>query len=290
MRYEGMIYRPPGERHSYLLQVTVGCSHNACSFCGMYKDKRYHVRPMSDILEDIRMAKEYAGDVSRVFLCDGDAIGLPTEDLMVILKSLYDTFPSLEKVGVYAGPKNALSKSPEELRQLRQAGITRVYLGVESGSDEVLKAVCKGVNAQEMLEAGVRLREAGFDLWVMVLLGLAGGGDAGMRHARETVQMLNEMRPRHLSLLSLVLEEGTPLYRAWQNGTFRKATPEEVLKEVRCMVSELSVDPLHFTCDHASNYLPLKGTLSEERDRFLAALDGALQGEIRIRPEGSRRV
>ena len=218
MRSEGAIYRPPGERNSYLLQATVGCSHNACSFCAMYKDKRYHVRPMEDILEDIRMAGAYYGDVSRVFLCDGDAIGMPTEDLLRILHALYSTFPSLTKVGTYAGPIPTLGKTPEELRELRAAGLTRVYLGVETGSDGLLKEICKGVTAEEMLKAGVMLRE------------------------------------------------------------------------VRCIVENVTVDPLHFTCDHASNYLPLKGTLSEERERFLTAIDRALAGELRLRPEFSRGV
>ena len=290
MRYEGTIYRPPGERHSYLLQVTVGCSHNACTFCGMYKGERYHVRPLEEVLEDIRMAKAYYGDLTRVFLCDGDALGLPTRDLLTILEALYGAFPSLEKVGVYAGPKNILEKTPEELRTLRQAGLTRAYLGVESGSGEVLRAIHKGVDAEEMLEAGVRLREAGVDLWVMLLLGLAGGGEAGKRHARASAEMMNRMKPRHLSLLSLVLEEGTPLWRDWRAGRFVPAAPGEILEEVRCIVSGLTVDPLHFTCDHASNYLPMKGSLPEDRERFLAALDAALEGTARIRPEWSRRV
>lgn len=289
MRYEGAIYRPPGERNSYLLQATVGCSHNACSFCGMYKDKRYRVRPMADILEDIRMAGAYYGDVSRVFLCDGDAIGMPTEDLLRILRALYNTFPSLTKVGTYAGPIPTLHKTPEELRELRAAGLTRVYLGMETGSGPLLKEICKGVTAEEMLKAGVMLREAGLDLWVMVLLGLAGRG-SGLEHALATAEMVNRMKPRHLSLLSLVLEPGTRLYRDWQQGRFVPCTPGEVLQEVRCIVENVTVDPLHFTCDHASNYLPLKGTLSQEREHFLTAIDRALAGELRLRPEISRGV
>lgn len=289
MRYEGTIYRPPGERNSYLLQVTVGCSHNACAFCGMYKDKRYHVRPIRDVLEDILMAKNYYGDVPRVFLCDGDAIGLPTEELLRILHALRHTFPSLQKVAVYAGPRPTLEKTPEELRALREAGLTRVYLGVESGSDELLKEMVKGVTAEEMLRAGTMLREAGLDLWTMILLGLDGHG-AGLEHARASTEIINAMRPRHLSLLSLVMEPGTRLYRYWKSGKFVQCTPEEILRQVRYMVANLTVDPLHFTCDHASNYLPLKGTLSEERERFLAAIDSALAGELRIRPEDSRLV
>lgn len=289
MRYEGTIYRPPGERHSYLLQVTVGCSHNACTFCGMYKDKVFHIRPMEDILEDIQMAKVQYGDLTRAFLCDGDAIGMPTEALLRILRALYDAFPSLEKVGVYAGPRSTLSKTPEELRALRKAGLTRAYLGVETGSDALLKQIGKGVDREQMLRAGVMLRAAGLDLWAMVLLGLAGSG-AGLTHAGETVELINRMKPRHLSLLTLVLEPDTKLYADWRQGKFIPSMPEEILEEVRYLVANLTVDPLHFTCDHASNYLPLKGTLSEERDRFLAAVDAALEGKRRIRPEFSRRV
>ena len=160
MRYEGDIYRPPGEWKSYLLQATVGCSNNTCTFCNMYRDKKFRVRPMADILEDIRMAKAYYGDVRRVFLCAGDAIVMRTNDLITILDALYAAFPSLEKVTIYAGPRSTLTKTPEELKLLREHGLARAYLGVETGCDALLKQVKKGVNAQQMLEAGQRLVEA----------------------------------------------------------------------------------------------------------------------------------
>ena len=145
MRYEGTVYRPPGEWKSYLLQVTVGCSHNACTFCGMYKDKRYRVRPLEEIFEDIALARAAYGDVKRVFLCDGDAVAMDTEELLAVLDRLYETFPSLERVNAYAGPGSTLRKTEEELAALRRAGLVRLYLGVESGSDAVLRAVRKGV-------------------------------------------------------------------------------------------------------------------------------------------------
>ena len=285
MRYEGTIYRPPGERNSYLLQVTVGCSHNACAFCGIYKDKRYHVRPIRDVLEDILMAKNYYGDVTRVFLCDGDAIGLPTEDLLRILHALRLTFPSLQKVATFAGPKPTLKKTPEELRALREAGLTRVYLGVESGSDTVLKAVRKGVDAAGMLEAGRRLVSAGFDVWVMVLIGLAGPGAASRAHALDTAAMINAMGPRHLSALTYIPERGTVLGRAVERGEFQLLTAREALEETRLLLEHLEVNPLHFTSDHASNYLPLKGGLPEDRGRLLTLIDQALAGERGVRAE-----
>ena len=290
MRYEGDIYRPPGEWKSYLLQTTVGCSHNTCTFCRMYRGKRFHIRPLPDILEDIRMAKACYGDLRRVFLCDGDAIIMKTEELLSILDALYDAFPSLEKVTTYAGPLSTLSKTPEELKTLRKAGLTRAYLGVESGSDALLHAVKKGADARQMLEAGIRLREAGFDLWVMVILGLAGPGEAGRRHILDTAAMINEMRPRHLSALTLTLYPGTDLYQEWRAGRFQAATARDTLREARLLIEKLEVDPLHFTCDHASNYVPLKGSLPEDRAYFLSRLDQALESGTGMRPEWSRRL
>ena len=287
MRYEGDIYRPPGEWKSYLLQTTVGCSNNTCTFCNMYRDKKFHIRPMADILEDIRMAKAYYGDVQRVFLCDGDAIIMRTDDLLTILDTLYATFPSLEKVTTYAGPRSTLTKTPEELRLLREHGLARAYLGGETGSDALLRKVKKGVDARQMLEAGVRLREAGMDLWVMVLLGLGGsGGSEG--HILDTAAMMNEMKPRHLSALTLTLYPGTELYDDFQAGKFQPITPVESLREVRLLLEKLEVAPLHFTCDHASNYVPLKGSLPEDRERFLRQLDRALESGAGMRPEWSR--
>lgn len=288
MRYEGDIYRPPGEWKSYLLQTTIGCSNNTCTFCGMYLDKKFHIRPMADILEDIRMAKAYYGDVERVFLCDGDAIIMRTQELLTILEALHRAFPSLQRVTTYAGPRSTLTKTPEELRTLREAGLTRAYLGVETGCDALLKQVKKGVDAAQMLEAGVRLREAGMDLWVMVILGLAGTGEPSRRHMLDTAAMMNEMKPRHLSALTLTLDPGTELYRDYRAGRFHPITPRESLLEAKLLLENLTVDPLHFTCNHASNYLPLKGGLPEDRDRFLAMLDRALAGEQELRPEWSR--
>ena len=287
MRYEGDIYRPPGEWKSYLLQATVGCSNNSCTFCNMYRDKKFRVRPMADILEDIRMAKAYYGDVRRVFLCAGDAIVMRTNDLITILDALYAAFPSLEKVTIYAGPRSTLTKTPEELKLLREHGLARAYLGVETGSGALLRKVKKGVDVQEMLEAGVRLREAGIDLWVMILLGL-GGREGSREHILETAAMMNEMKPRHLSALTLTLYPGTELYDDWRAGRFTPITPTESLQEIRLLLEKLDVDPLHFTCDHASNYVPLKGSLPEDRAHFLARLDRVLESGEGMRPEWSR--
>ena len=285
MRYEGTIYRPPGEWRSWLLQVSVGCPHNACTFCGMYKDKRYRVRPLEEIYEDIALARADYGDVNRVFLCDGDAAAMDTGELLAVLERLYETFPTLERVNAYAGPVSALAKSHEELRALREAGLVRLYLGVESGSDGVLRAVHKGVDAAGMLEAGRRLVSAGFDLWTMVLIGLAGPGEASRAHALDTAALINAMGPRHLSALTYLPERGTALGRAVERGEFRLLTAREALEETRLLLEHLEVDPLHFTSDHASNYLPLKGGLPGDRARLLSLLDQALAGARGVRAE-----
>lgn len=290
MRYEGTVYRPPGEWKSYLLQVTVGCSHNACTFCGMYKDKRYRVRPLEEIFEDIALAKTAYGDVKRVFLCDGDAVAMDTGELLAVLARLYQTFPTLERVNAYAGPGSTLRKTEEELAALRRAGLVRLYLGVESGSDAVLKFIHKGVGAQQMLQAGQRLVEAGIDLWVTVILGITGEGGDWKEHILSTAKIINEMKPRHLSAMTFAPAKGTPLGDDVLAGRFKVYGPDHILEECRLLIEHLDVDPLHFTSNHASNYLPLKGGLPEDREKFLSLIDQALEGKIRLRKTLNRGI
>ncbi len=295
MRYDSdLLYRPPGEWKSYLLQCTIGCSNNQCTFCGMYKEKKFRVRPVEEILEDIGMALDYYGPgLRRVFLMDGDAIIMRTEDLLKILEKLYRTFPKLEKVTLYAGPRSTLSKSPEELKALHEAGLSRAYLGVESGSDTVLKFIRKGVGAETMLRAGRALVEAGIDLWVTVILGMTGANGEGgdwEEHIRSTARMINEMKPRHLSAMTFAPAKGTPLGEDVLAGRFEVCSPDHILEECRLLVELLDVDPLHFTSNHASNYLPLKGGLPEDREKFLSLIDQALEGKIRLRKTMNRGI
>ena len=292
-RYEGDIYRPPGEWKSHLLQCTIGCSNNTCTFCGMYKDKKFRVRPLDDILEDIDMAEYYYRTacptrIKRVFLCDGDAIVMKQSDLLAILEKLYRTFPYLERVDTYAGPRSTMTKTPEQLRELREAGLYRAYLGVETGSDALLKKVNKGVNAQQMLEAGLALKEAGIDLWAIIIMGLAGPGDASREHALATADMINQMAPRHCSAMTYMCVEGTPMGEDVRTGRFTMLTQNEVLEETKLFIQNITVGPLHFTSDHASNYLPLKGTLPDQRDELVQLIDGAIDGTVRTREEWGR--
>lgn len=295
MRYDSdLLYRPPGEWKSYLLQCTIGCSNNQCTFCGMYKEKKFRIRPVAEILEDIDMARDYYGpDLLRVFLMDGDAIIMKTEELLQILHKLYDRFPRLEKVTLYAGPKSTLSKTPEELRKLREAGLSRAYLGVESGSDQVLRFIRKGCSAQEMLLAGRRLVEAGIDLWVTIILGMTGANGEGgdwEEHILSTAKMINEMKPRHLSAMTFAPAKGTPLGEDVLAGRFEVCSADHVLEECRLLIEHLDVDPLHFTSNHASNYLPLKGGLPEDKEKFLDMIDQALAGKIRLRKTLNRGI
>ena len=292
MRYDSdLLYRPPGEWKSYLLQCTIGCSHNQCTFCGMYKEKKFRIRPVAEILEDIDMARSYYGPgLQRVFLMDGDAIIMKTEELLQILHKLYENFPHLEKVTLYAGPKSTLSKTPEELRQLHEAGLSRAYLGVESGSQAALDFIHKGCTAQQMLQAGQNLAAAGIDLWVTVILGITGQDGDWEEHILSTAKMINAMKPRHLSAMTFAPAKGTPLGEEVLAGRFKVCTPDQVLEECRMLIEHLDVDPLHFTSNHASNYLPLKGSLPEDKEKFLSMIDQALAGKIRLRKTLNRGI
>ena len=292
MRYDSdLLYRPPGEWRSYLLQCTIGCSHNKCTFCGMYKEKTFRIRPVEEILEDIDMALDYYGPrVERVFLMDGDAIIMKTEDLLKILRKLYATFPKLEKVTLYAGPRSTLTKSLDELKELHQAGLSRAYLGVESGSQAVLDFIHKGCTVWQMLQAGQNLVAAGIDLWVTVILGITGQGGDWEEHILSTAKLINEMRPRHLSAMTFAPAKGTPLGDDVLAGRFKVCTPDQVLEECRLLIEHLDVNPLHFTSNHASNYLPLKGGLPEDRETFLSLIDQALEGKIRLRKTLNRGI
>jgi radical SAM superfamily enzyme YgiQ (UPF0313 family) len=244
----------------------------------MYKDKKYRVRQLQEILEDIRLAEDYYGDVEKVFLCDGDAIAIETDTLLKIIRALYAAFPSLRHVGSYVGPQSTLTKSPAELRALRSAGLTKAYIGVETGDDELLKKVHKGVGRDEMLEAGRRLVGAGINLSAMVLLGLAGPGEASRRHALATAQICDEMKPRYLAALTVTPVPGTVLYRQVQKGEFQLLDPFETLAEMKTIFENITLDPLKFVGTHASNYLPITGTLQKDKSKMIALVDSVLTG------------
>jgi len=292
MRYEGSIYRPPSEARSYILQCTIGCSHNRCTFCGMYKDKKYRIRSVDEIKTDINMAKRYYGDLEKVFLADGDALAMDTVDLIEIIGDLYKVFPSLKHVGIYASPDSILNKDISELTSLKAAGLTMAYLGVETGDSQLLKEIKKGVTYDEMVKAGKMIRNAGIILSVTVILGLAGRTPKAVEHARNTAKICNEINPDYLAALTLMLVPGTALYRRMEKGEFELPGPFEVLDELRIIIQNLNVEGTEFRSNHASNYLPLKGKLPEDKEKILNLIDEIIQKNDRnyLRPDYLRAL
>ncbi len=290
MRYEGNIFRPFSEAKSYLLQCTIGCSHNQCTFCGMYKDKRYRIRSLEEIKTDIAMAKNYYNDLEKVFLCDGDAIAIETDILLEILDELYRVFPSLRHVGSYVGPRSTLNKSMSELTALRAAGLTKAYLGVETGDDRLLKEVKKGVSYQEMLQAGQNLVNAGMNLSAMVLLGLAGPGEPSREHALATAKITNEMKPHYLAALTVTPVPNTVLHRQVLAGEFKILDAFETLEEMKWIFENITIDGLKFVGAHASNYLPVSGTLQKDRQKMLDMVNKVLESQDKryLRSENMR--
>ena len=279
MRYTGNIFRPFSEANSYLLQCTIGCSHNQCTFCGMYKNQKFQIRPLDELKTDIKMAKAHYGDLEKVFLCDGDAIVIPTDMLLELLHELYQTFPSLRHVGVYVGPTSTLNKSLSELSALRAAGLTKAYLGVETGDDDILKSIKKGVGFAQMRDAGLHLIHSGINLSAMVLLGIAGPGEASEKHALATARICNEMKPHYLAALTVTPVPGTVLFHQIEKGSFQLLNPFETLQEMKWIFENITVDPLKFVGTHASNYLPIKGTLQKDKQQMIHMIDDILSNE-----------
>ena len=290
MRYEGSIYRPPSEAYSLLVQVTIGCSHNTCTFCGMFKEKQFRVRNVEEVIEDLQEARRMYRSVGRIFLCDGDALCLSNNKLRAILETIRELFPECSRVGVYGSAKDILRKSAEELRELRDLGIGIIYIGAESGSDKVLKAINKGVTARELIDAVNFAEEQGLKTSVTFISGMA-GREGWEEHAIETGKMISEMNASYVSLLTLMLEPCTPLYRDIQEGNFHVLTGEEVVKETYLMLKHMNPkSECVFRSNHASNYVSLRGNLPQDRDRMLAQLERAMENSGLLKDERFRML
>ncbi|MBP2650713.1 MAG: Radical domain protein [Firmicutes bacterium] len=273
---EGMVFRPPSEANSLILRVTIGCSHNACTFCGMYHDTAFRIRPEAEVTALIERAAALYPYQRRIFLADGNALILPTDRLLKIMHHLAQAFPKLARITCYGGPHDILRKTPEELAALRNAGLHIIYLGIESGDDEVLSAVNKGVTAAQMSAAGQKVIAAGIKLSGMIILGL-GGKDRTNGHAINTAKIINEINPTMLGALTLMLHEGSPMRQAAENGEFYPLSPYELMLELKEMVAHINVtQPCIFRSTHISNFLPLAGTLPKDKDLLLTAIDQVL--------------
>ena len=288
MRYEGRIYRPPSEADSYILQATIGCSWNHCTYCDMYRDKQFRVRDLEETLTDIRTARMTYGDgVEKVFVADGDALVMSLEQWDAILGACRQSFPRLRRVSAYATAMNLLEKSVQDLTRLREFGLTQLYIGPESGDDVTLKRIAKGATFADHVEAAQRARAAGMKLSVIFLLGV-GGVDRSHEHAEESARLATEMDPPFLSLLTLTVVPETPIARLSSKGKFELPTVGRMLEELRTFVALARPSDAVFRTNHASNYLPLGGNLPQDRERILRVLDRALSGAIALRPEWAR--
>lgn len=274
---EGMVFRPPSEANSFILRVTIGCAHNRCTFCSMYRGVNFRARPLSEIEPIIRQTARRYPHLRRVFLADGDALVLSTDRILAIIELLKAHFPKLSRISCYGGPLDILRKTPTDLQLLKQAGLQLVYLGIESGDDEVLNRVQKGVTSEQMIEAGQKIIAAGMKLSAMLVLGL-GGRELSRQHALNSARVASAINPTMLSALTLMLHRGTPLRNEAEQGTFQPLSPYEFVLELKELVSNLNMQsPCIFRSNHVSNMLPLAGTLPGDKNSLLLQAEEALQ-------------
>ena len=290
MRYEGTIYRPPSEARSLLIQCTVGCPHNRCTFCGMYKDQKFRIRPVAEIRQDLLSARKYYGsDVHSLFLPDGNTILMKTAELVEILQYARDLFPALSRITMYGSAQFLNLKTPAEFTTLRNAGLDRIHSGMESGDDVTLRKICKGSTAAEIVAAGRKVIDAGMELSVYVLVG-AGGAARTRQHALESAGVLNQINPRFIRLRTLIPMPGPPVYEEYRRGEFQLLTPHQALAETKLLLETLSVAGTDLYSDHFSNYAWVNGRLPRDSARMLRIIDELLQlpeSEFRPPAEGS---
>jgi radical SAM superfamily enzyme YgiQ (UPF0313 family) len=288
MKYEGMIIRPPSEAQSLLLQVTVGCSHNKCTFCPTYKGEKFRIKSFAEIEEDILEASRYRS-VEKIFLCDGDALIIPQARLVEILGSIGRHIKGVKRIGCYANAKSILRKTPEELVKLQELGLKIVYLGVETGNEDLLKTIQKGATYAQIVEAGRRIRNAGILLSVTVLLGI-GGIEKSVAHAFDTAKILTEIDPDYVGALTVMIVPGTPLHEDYVSGRFVLPDTFGFLRELEIMIDHADFTNCFFTSNHASNYLPIRARMPEEKERTVSMIRHVIQSgdNRRLRPEYMR--
>ena len=289
--YDFPPFRPPSEANSLLLRVTRGCPWNRCTFCSMYKATKFEIRDLEEILEDIQLAKELYGDrVVTVFIGDSSSLTVKTELLVQVLNSLYSSFPNLERVTSYARAKTLAKKPIEDLEKIRQAGLTRLHVGLETGDRDLLKEIEKGATPGEMVEAGRKSKKAGFEYSLYVLLGI-GGEEKWENHARGTAEVLNQIDPHFIRVRTFIPQPNSPLYDAMTEGRFQPPSPETILKETKLLLEQLHVTS-QFLSDHISNLLPLHGKLPEDKKEMIQMIDEAaigLEKDERLREEMEMR-
>lgn len=285
MRYEGTVYRPPSEANSLIIQATIGCPHNRCTFCPLYKSSTFKVRPVQDIKEDLLTARNYYGEyIESVFFADGNTIIMKTDQLIEVFDYARSLFPHLERITVYGSSRFVNKKSSEDLRRLREAGLRRLHMGMESGDDITLERIKKGTNSAEIISAGLKLKEAGIEISEYYLVGI-GGQERTQEHALNSALALSAFSPNFIRLRTLIPMPGTPLFEDYQNGIFQLLSPHEALQEIRLLVENLHCDNSQVLSDHINNYWNVQGVIPGDRDKMLASIDKALTiSESRFRP------
>ena len=287
IEYEGRVFRPPSEAYSLIVQVTIGCSHNKCTFCDMYKEKQFRVRPLEAVKRDFDEARRMYRRVERIFLADGDALMCRAEHMAEILRYIKQLFPECERVTSYGSPKSVLVKTQAELDELHALGLDMIYLGLESGSDTVLARINKGETADEIVRAGLMVKAAGMKLSVTCIAGL-GSTELSEEHAVKTAEALSRMKPEYIGLLTLLFELPTPLMRDWQEGRFYLMNPIEIAQETLVLLEHIDCEGSVFRANHASNYVNLAGTLNADREAMCEKLRAALEGKVRFKSEAFR--
>jgi len=287
MHYEGYCIRPPSEADSILLQATLGCSHNKCTFCGTYADKPFSIKDEKIILHDILFAARYMKDLKRLFIMDGDALAIPQQKLMWILEKIRKHLPWVTRVGAYANTKNLKIKTHDDLKQLYDAGLKILYYGIESGDNNTLEKIKKGTTQEELIQLGIKAKEAGMKLSVTVLLGIA-GRDRSIIHAQSTGALLSKMSPEHTGALTVMLIPGTPLYDDYEKGIFILPSQKELLIELKEMIASTHITRGLFLSNHASNYLPLKIRMPKDKQKAIETIEMAINNKIGLKPEWMR--
>ncbi len=275
MRYEGKVYRPPSEAYSLIIQATIGCSQNTCTFCDMYREEKFRMRKLEDIKRDLKEAHHYYGEIDKIFLADGDALIMPFNMLAEILDYINYLFPNLDRVGIYASPKSILLKSVDELRVLFEKKLKIAYLGVESGSDIVLKNIKKRASANEIIEAGCKIRQSGIKLSTTLIMGL-GGVKNSKEHVEGSIRVLNAVNPDYLGLMTLSIQRGTEIYEEAIRGDFEELTAEEIVFETKSLIEGLQLHDSVVRSNHVSNYVHVRGVLNKDKETVLAQLNKAL--------------
>ena len=276
MQYYGNVFRPPSEARSLIIQATVGCAHNKCSFCYMYKDDNFIIRPLEDIKKDLIEMSQYGSYWRRIFLADGDALVLKTSDLLEILKTIKQYYPNIERVSSYATAGDINRKSIEELKALRDAGLEMLYIGFESGDDDILRKINKGLTYKDYVSAMAKCKEVGFKTSITIIAGL-GGVELMEQNAKGTAKIISETKPDYVSYLTMRIYKNTPLYLDYINGKFNMPNAEEILQEMKIFLENVDSEGTIFRSNHASNYVLLAGTLNEDKKGLIEAIDKTLK-------------